>query len=697
MKSKHNYGNSGMAADSGRPTTRNDQAAWGRLTDSERARWQEVYDKVLAQTHDKQLATLAAWGALNRARLMGVRSGSSYIVRGWASRFDDGSMPDAYDTFWDQDTQYYTGYYVGAPLWMEHGMEDAYGSEPIGKRLRAVIYPFGLMLEHVLHEDHPLFAETVRRIESGEYSYSVDGVGHHTRIDETTGHVDQWFLGGTSLTRYPAEPGLGPVTFAEAMRAMRSIQATHKRGNMNILEMMVAFFGLEEANANEDTVRAEMETLIEALQQRGMGEGEGGEEEQRAVDMTALLMALGLPEGASVDEVIAALQAILAEIAAPAPEGEAMSVRSYNFDALRQARTAAAQTAPPVRSNGLNRVPERREEQPGSRQLRHAPNINRGAKLPGIAQMIRAHMSGGASKVRALGYTTGPTGGYLLHQEVSAQMIELFRAQAVVMQLGASEVPMRGVETMTVRKQKGAMSAYYRGEGKQTTQSDSRFGVVTLNLKELVAATRYNRRLLMNADEALDRIIQRDLQSALELRADLACLRGTGGIPSSSDTGAEPRGIRNTTGVTVTELGSGNGAKPSVKTFVDAWGRIEDANVPSAPTWGTAFSPRTKRFMENLTDTTGNLLDVARWSDGYPYMATTQIPNTETVGTSADCSEVYMGDWQYLMVGIGQDITIKIDESIYVREGEIYIEAAMMHDCGVAQPDAFEVLTGVRA
>lgn len=679
---------------------RNDQAAWGQLSDSDRLRWQEVYDEVLAQTDDKQLATLAAWGALNRARLMGVRRGPSYIVRGWASRFDDGTAPDAYDTYWDEDTEYFTDYFTSAPLWMEHGMESAYSSDPIGKRLRAVIYPFGLMAEHVLHEDHPMFAETVRRIESGEYSYSVDGVGHHTRINEETGHVDQWFLTGMSLTRHPAEPGLGPVSFAEAARVMRGIYEDHKRGNMKtILEQLAAFFGIEATDANEDAVRSEMDALIADLQQRGiegMGEGEG-EGEQRMVDMAALSAALGLSEGASAEQVIAALQAILAEIAAPVGEGAAMSARAYNFDALSAARAAAANTAPPVRTPGMHQTRSTQpNEKPGQRQLRHAPNVNRGAKLPGIAQMIRAHMHGGASSVRALGYTTGPTGGYLLHQELSAQMIELFRAQAVVMQLGASEVPMRGVETMTVRKQLGAMNAYYRGEGQQTTQSDPRFGVVTLNLKELVAATRYNRRLLMNADEALDRIIQRDLQSALELRADLACLRGTGGVPSSSDTGAEPRGIRNTTGVTVTSLGT-NGGKPSVQTFVDAWGRIEDANVPSSPSWGIAFSPRTKRYMENLTDTTGQLLDTSRWSDGYPYMATTQIPNNLTIGSSTDCSEVYAGDWQYLMVGMGQDITIKIDESIYVREGEIYIEAAMMHDCAVAQPDAFEVLTGVRA
>lgn len=688
MKPKHNYGNSGATARSGAPTTRNDQAAWGRLTDSDRQRWQEVYDEVLAQTGDEQLAALAAWGAVNRARLMGVRSGSSYIVRGWASRFDDGSMPDAYDTYWDENTDYFTDYFTSAPLWMEHGQDEAYGSDPIGKRLHARIYPFGLMLEHVLHEDHPQFAETVRRVESGEYSYSVDGVGHHTRIDEETGHVDQWFLTGCSLTKYPAEPGLGPVSFAEAARALRSIyDHHHKRGNMNILLELARFFGIEEADANEDSVRAEMDALIEDLQQRGMGEG--GDEEQRAVDMAALVAALGLPDTATADEVIAALQAILAEVAAPAPEGEAMGMRAYDFDALRSARAAAAQSAPPVRRRGLNQTRDSREERPGERQLRHAPNVNRGVPNTPLVNMIRTFVDR-----RAHTYQTGPLGGYIVNEQKREEMLPLLRARLVLEQMGVLVTPMEDYAAMDVPKMTAAPTAYWVGTNATVPDSEAQFQTLKLVPKTIAALSRIPMRMLQTSPADAERRITDEIIKSIQLKIDYAALYGAGAL-TGSNVGAEPLGLVNVTGVTSTNIAT-NGKRPEVKDFTDMKKRIEADNVELDDSTHWLYHPNVLNYWEDKTDTTGQLLARSQWTKGFEPFTTTQIPTNLTVGSSSDCTDAFLGRWNYMELGLGNAIEITVLTERYADNLQVGILAHTFADVLVHYPEAFEVLRGLR-
>ena len=46
---------------------------------------------------------------------------------------------------------------------------------------------------------------------------------------------------------------------------------------------------------------------------------------------------------------------------------------------------------------------------------------------------------------------------------------------------------------------------------------------------------------------------------------------------------------------------------------------------------------------------------------------------------------------------MGMDIEFAVDESVYRRERDTLIQAVLMVDFGVYYPEAFEVLTAVRA
>lgn len=692
------------------------------LDDADRSRWHAVYTDVFAETGDQTKAALAAWGAVQKTRVLqyyGVKSASGApVIGGWGMLFTDASNPDVDQQFFDDQTKTFLEL-AGRALWYEHGQDAAYGVDPIGERVYEKAYQWGIWTEHTLYDDHPLYKRTQQEIEDGLLVLSSDSAMHYVRqgLDETTGYLGSWPLLGWSLTHNPAEPALGAVTFQQFATAVKAATEareaqsprsearkdptrlnTHEGKPMKaMIEGLAAFFDVENDAAAVKSSLDELITKLTAALDDGAGEpapeGEKAEGEEGAVvegdasmpDMAQLRAALGLGADAGNGEIISRLQEMLALLA------EQPEMKSYNFNGLAAALGAAAKSTTPV-DPALPKLT--RQQEPGMKNV----NLNKGAKIPGLARLVQGIVGGKSeSAMKAMGYSIGSNGGYFLRQEVANEMIELFRASTVVDKLGATYVPMNGIETLTYRKQLTGATATYRGEAQSGNQSDLTFGVVNLQLKELFAGVRLNRRLLRNSEENLEAMINRDLNLALSLRADLAALVGTGGIPNETGaTGAEPRGIRNTTGVTSTNLAT-NGAVPTVKNFVDAWGRLEDANVPSASSWGAAMSPRTRRTLENLTDTTGQLLDVARWTQGHKVETTTQIVNTRTVGTSTDTSEVYLGDWQYLIYGLGQDVEIIVDESVYRLSGEVYIEATLMHDVGVAQPTAFQILAGARA
>lgn len=684
------------------------------LSPEEQQRFIAAFNAAFDETQDEHKSFLAGYGAINRARVMSRKSASGApIVEGWGMLFTDEDNLDSWNTYFSEITETYNEYYQNAPLWMEHGYDPDYGQKPIGKRTHLEVYRRGIWVEHELHPDHPHFDKTVKGVEDGIFSLSSDSIQHYMEQGyRPDGELRVWPLAGWSLTRNPAEPGLGPVTikeFSSALKAQRSREATRNtnasirivniiqssKGKSimklapEVLQQIAAALGVE---ATEEAVMAALQELLAQLQSAPEGEMPAA----ASIDVPQMKTALGLPEDTE-DKVVVAKFAEFIEALLPKPVGVT------DYGALKAAYDAANNT--PVDDNIGHHTGEGEPRRPakttprtfGAPNLRTVPMKARPNVAKALVTMFAAQGKPSAQAMKTLGYTIGANGGWMPDREIAAELIELFYANTVTMEMGATRVPMDGIETLVYRKVKGGATADYVGMSQAPSESQMSFGLVTLNLKTLKAATRINNRLLRNTSVALENVIKNDLEQAAGLRADLAHLRGAGAKVTGS--GAEPLGVRNTENVTVTTLLAANGTdgrNPRILDFVEAWGRIEDANVPESNTWGIVSSPRTIRFMENQRDTTGRKLDDSEWTNGHNYKKTTQVPNNLTVGATADTSEIYLGDWQYLIVGIGADLEFIMSTEKYVAEGDTYLQINMMHDCGVSHPEAFEVLTGVR-
>jgi HK97 family phage major capsid protein len=300
--------------------------------------------------------------------------------------------------------------------------------------------------------------------------------------------------------------------------------------------------------------------------------------------------------------------------------------------------------------------------------------------------------------MKALAEGTDTAGGYLVPPEYATDLIELLQARAVVRRAGASVIPM-GSDTLYLPKLTGGATAYWLGENSQITASDQTFGQVALAAKKLAALTKISNDLIRDANPAVEPIVRDNLVRTLRLEEDIQYLRGDG---SSNN----PTGIRNLTseGVTVTELGTGNGATPDFDDLADAVYRLDAADAPQAGR-GWIVHPRTVNTLRKIKDSNNQYL----WADpaapgdpptvwGYPVYTTTQIPINLTVGTSTDCSEIYLGAWGEALIGQNMALELRAsDEAGNAFEyDQTFIRAIMRVAFAVRHGESFEVLTGVR-
>ena len=78
-------------------------------------------------------------------------------------------------------------------------------------------------------------------------------------------------------------------------------------------------------------------------------------------------------------------------------------------------------------------------------------------------------------------------------------------------------------------------------------------------------------------------------------------------------------------------------------------------------------------------------------------IATSQIPNNLTVGSSSDCSEIYIGDFSKMYFAMRENVSIQLLNELYAGTGEIGFACHMRADLVVQYPAAFSVVTGVKA
>lgn len=304
-----------------------------------------------------------------------------------------------------------------------------------------------------------------------------------------------------------------------------------------------------------------------------------------------------------------------------------------------------------------------------------------------VRGMITGNWEGAEAERRVMGTSPGASGGFLMPEPISANVIDLARNATVLIQAGALTIPMASKNLRLVRVVSDP-SANWRGEGQEIDESDGTFDAIELTAHSLAALVRINNELL---DDVPTFAAQLDgqLAAALGLELDRVGLYGTGV--------GEPLGIRNTDGVNEVSMGNNGLAQPDYDKILDLLQAVEEDN--GAPDT-LIHSPRTKTKLAKLK--TGISSDLTKLAPPADYVAlkkltSNQVSITETQGSSNAASTTFVGGFSNMAFAIRQNITIeasRVSDDVFAKN-QTLVRAIMRADVAIYRPNHLGRLIGI--
>jgi HK97 family phage major capsid protein len=332
-----------------------------------------------------------------------------------------------------------------------------------------------------------------------------------------------------------------------------------------------------------------------------------------------------------------------------------------------------------------------RRDQSLAAQLRARGLVPEGHEDLSLAKCLRGVMHGdwknAAAEQRAMAEGVLGSGGFAVPTYLAAQIIDLARNQAAVFQAGAVTVPMES-QTEHIARWASDPTATWVAENVAVTESEPTLERVQLQAKMLACLTRVSWELLEDSNPSVEVQLRKAFAAVFAIELDRVALYGTGTDP-------QPRGIKNTTGVTILTNGANGTAIGTLKYGVIGAAIRDLANRNVAPN-AAIVSPRTDFALGDLVDTTGQPLQAPSYIAGVPRYRTNQVPNNLTVGTSSDTSDAFVADFTQLLVGMRHMFSIEVLRERYAEFKQVGFLAHLRADVALARPTAFDVVTGIR-
>jgi len=303
-----------------------------------------------------------------------------------------------------------------------------------------------------------------------------------------------------------------------------------------------------------------------------------------------------------------------------------------------------------------------------------------------IRGMTTGNWDGADAEKRAMGALSGALGGFLVPPALSSLIIDLARAQSVVIRAGGLTIPMPTGE-MTVVRVTADPQGQWRPEHVKIEETDAAFEPIKLKAMTLGALTRLSIELIEDAQMAGDQV-ERALAASLGLQLDRAALFGTGVN--------EPRGIANTAGVSIVDLGTNGAVLGSYSNLSLAVQLVLMNNgAPNA----AILHPRDWGSLDRLVD--GQLQPLsppASWADLALKLVSTQLPINLIKGSALNTSNIIVGDFRQVAIAMRTNITIeatRTGDSDSFSKLQVLIRAYLRADVAVLRPTHFCKILGI--
>jgi len=271
--------------------------------------------------------------------------------------------------------------------------------------------------------------------------------------------------------------------------------------------------------------------------------------------------------------------------------------------------------------------------------------------------------------IKALQSDEGSTGGYLVPEEYSNQLIEYLRPFSVVRRMNPVILPME-TGTMSMPAVTGGASAEYIGEGSNIGKSQQTFGQVKLTWKKLACLVPISNDLIRFSSPKADEVVRNDLVGAMAQREDAAFIRDDG-------TNDKPKGLLYW--IADANKFDANGTVNLANVTVDLAKAIYylRKNETKFLNCGWIISPGIELYLKTVRDDNGNFAFKGEMDSGklfgFPYGVTTQVP--DNLGDDEDESEIYFVDFADVAIGESSKVEIEISSEAAYYDGSNVVSA----------------------
>lgn len=292
----------------------------------------------------------------------------------------------------------------------------------------------------------------------------------------------------------------------------------------------------------------------------------------------------------------------------------------------------------------------------GQRAVEH---LAKEAKSAGDIQMAKAiERSFEADRQKVMAISDFPAGGALVPEEYMSEVIPLLYAEMVVMESGATRVPMPN-GNLTMPYGDTGVTGGYVGEIENAPVEEPTVGQIKMTAKKaalIVAAS--NDILRRTPSSGADRFIQDAIVNGLGRLADVTLLRGVG-------TDASPKGARQfviDSGDTDLVFNSaGTTLANKVADLSKAVRVVQENNIPFLNA-GWVFDKRTEWGLKSTLTTDGQFVFMAEMAAGmlmgFPFKSTTAMPTN--IGTGSNKGEVLFYNFGHFLVGETDSLELTI-------------------------------------
>lgn len=312
--------------------------------------------------------------------------------------------------------------------------------------------------------------------------------------------------------------------------------------------------------------------------------------------------------------------------------------------------------------------------------------------------------------IKAMSEGTGSAGGYL----VPTQYLQDAFAYALVSTIALRQVP--GVEILPVKsnvvalpRESGTAGASETTEAGLLSAQDATLSQQTITVKKQYGYRQYSNELLNDADPPWMEFLARTLVRDVALEQDKEYLTGSGSA-------GHIQGIVGYSGLTTTGMPSlgANGRTPTFDDLYDSQLALRNAN---AEVDFLISVPRVLNSLQKAKDSTGNYLlsnqggynaprSFGTGIEGAPPKAvligsighyfSTQLSQTQTVGSSTDTTTAIFGTGRYIAILERQGIEVAFSEHVAFANDQTAARAIGRSAVAILQPTAVATLAGIR-